>query len=347
MDKPKLNIIPNSIISMKNTNDLTMSQLILVLTHEHDQATVNELIRKFCLQSTSSEIIKKGMEFLYINGYYNDLQILINKNSEINCPSHKSWATVYQMMLDRKKMQKTPQTILQLLNNFQTDEPELKCLIEFLKIAAYYDLNQFDRVGNFLDQQQQLFVEVEDQYLLSNFNNRLYQHLFLYYWVRNELIMARKYAFRVLNQTSNPKTKANLHVNLGLTYTFDTYFQGMYHLSEALKITNKHNLKNIKNVIEQQNIPFLSAVFQKVEGISTDDKSEQAHIEIAKGNLLKSKEILQDIPINSPFRVYYLGMAEQNKDILLQSYKSFVEERSDHFFSRLPLNALRELGNCK
>ncbi len=195
-----------------------------------------------------------------------------------------------------------------------------------------------------MERQQKLFDKIEDRFLLSFFHVRLNQNLFVYYLVRNEVIIARKYAFQALNQVTNPMTKISLHVNLGLSYVYETYEQGMYHLRKALEIAQAENMSSLVELIEQRNIPFLSAHFGRVDGITTTDKSEQAHIAIAKGNYAKAEAILSDIDMNSPFRLYYLGMAKQSKDILLQSYSYFIEKRSDYFFSRLPLNALQKLG---
>src|SRR5699024_5807981 len=163
------------------------------------------------------------------------------------------------------------------------------------------------------------------------------------HWARNELIVARKYAFQVLNLTMNAKVKTNMHMNLGLTYTFDTYDQGMYHLNEALILAKKHDFYNSIRQIENHNIPFLSAHFKQLEGVTSTDDSERAHIEIAKGNLDKAKKILKDIEINSPFKLYYLGLATQDRNTLLKSYNHFIEKQSDYFFSRLPLNIIKNM----
>lgn len=168
--------------------------------------------------------------------------------------------------------------------------------------------------------------------------------LLTYYLLRNEVIMARKYAYRALNQTCSEGLKVDIHNSLGLSYTFDTYFQGMHHLKEALKIAKKHNLTNKIYALENFNIPFLAANFNKVDQISTADKSELAHIEIVKGNYSNAVEMLNELSTDSPFALYYMGVAKQDKEILTRSYHSFIEERSDYFFSKLPLRALRRMS---
>ncbi|WP_174614911.1 AimR family lysis-lysogeny pheromone receptor [Virgibacillus ihumii] len=335
--------LADSINSLSTKENLTMDQLDLILSQEYDAETASSLMRKLCLQSTSDDVSKKGMEFLYMHGFFDDLQRLIDKNKASPNESNRKWAAVYQITIDRKLRRYPPDVLLNYAESFKTDEPELKCIIEFIKITIYYGLNQFGKLGNFLEKQQDLFKQIDDRFLLSLFNQRLNQNLFGYYLVRNEVIIARKHAFRVLNQTTNPKTKVNIHTTLGLSYIYDTYYQGMFHLSEALKIARKHHLESSRKIIEQHNIPFLSAHFKKVENILSPDKSEQAHIEIAKGNYTKAQDILSEIDINSPFKKYYLGLAKQDRNILLQSYNNFIEKRSDYFFSRLPLNAMKGL----
>lgn len=336
--------VTNSILSITNDGKLSLEHVISMLSTQHDEQTVLELVRKLCLQSNRNEIMKKGMEFLYMNGFHGDLQYLIDKNNESPNQSNNQWAAIYQLMIDRKFNRITPREIIHHASFLQADEPEIICLKEFVINTAYYDIHEFGKIGNFLDKQQDLFDSVNDPFLLSYFNIRMYEALFVYYWVRNELIIARKYAFRVLNLTQNPKTKAAININLALTYTFDTYQQGMYHLKEAEKISKEYGLLNNINTIQNRNIPFLSAHHKRVEGISTHNKSEQAHIEIAKGNLKKAESILRKISIDSPFQLYYLGLATNDKDLLHQSYNCFIEKHSDHFFSRLPILALKEMG---
>lgn len=326
-----------------DNNTLSLGQAMVLLTREHNEQMARELIRKYCIKTTSEEIQRVGMEFLYINGYTIDLQKLIIKNKSSANPLNQKWSVVYQTLIDRRSKRHQTHIYLRRLNNIKTNDPQLTCLIELTKVALYYDQNEFGKIGNFLDIQPSLFNQIEDDFLLSSFNLKLYQHLFVYYWVRNELIMARKYAFRALNKTNSALTKSSLNINLGLTYTFDTYQQGMYHLNEALKITKENKLEEAYESIIQKNIPFIAANFKQVDGITSDDKSEQAHIEIAKGNHDKAVAILESTPIDSPFKLYYLGLAKQDEAILQQSYTEFIEKRSDYFFSRLPFNALTRL----
>ncbi|MDY0409472.1 AimR family lysis-lysogeny pheromone receptor [Paracerasibacillus soli] len=335
--------MPKQFEFLLHSPNINFGQIITLITHEYPNQEANAIIRDFCLTTMNPEFQKKGLEFLYVNGLYEDLQLLVNINIESDNPNNQNWGKVYQLILDRRTNKQSPAALIKQFTQLKNGEPELLCVIKLSKLALYQDVKDFGNIGNFLDIQPELFDQVEDRYLLSCFQFRLHQQLFIYYWMRNELIIARKYAFRALTETNNELTKANINTNLGLTYTFDTYHQGMYHLNEAKRLFLKNNAFEYSKMIDNNNIPFLSAHFGQVDGIETNDKSEQAHIEIAKGNHEKAIKILETLPMESPFNLYYLGVAKQDKNILVRSYNYFIEKRSDYFFSRLPLNALRKL----
>lgn len=317
-------------------------QKLSSLQAEYDQRTALDMMCRYCLQSDSAYTQRIGLEFLYANSYFSELQQLINMNKAHTNPANREWGRVYQVAIDRNENGSRIEMLHQL-RQIKTKDPELKCVIEFTKAFLYLDMNQIGQVGNFLDMQPRLFSNVKDVYLLSCFHNRLHQYLFMYHWSRNELIIARKYAFQALTQTNSDFIKASIHINLGLTYTFDTYQQGMYHLNEAIRLAKESGAENMINAIKIYNIPFLSAHFGETEGIETVDSSEQAHLEIARGNLDKAIAILEKLPLSNPFDLYYMGLAKQNKDLLTASYNYFIEKQGDLFFARLPLNAMKKL----
>src|SRR4051812_25700096 len=95
MSYGNISIMPETLTPISETAELSIGQIILLLSQEHEEEEVIELTRKFCLQSSSAEIQKKGMEFLYMNGFYDDLRFLITKNQLTDNPSNHLWAEVY------------------------------------------------------------------------------------------------------------------------------------------------------------------------------------------------------------------------------------------------------------
>ncbi|MFC3040417.1 AimR family lysis-lysogeny pheromone receptor [Virgibacillus xinjiangensis] len=316
---------------------------IQMLKETDDTQPILLAIRTKCLNENDSLLLKVGLEYIYINGFYKDMDEMIQKNRETGIPSNIQWAEVYQLMMDAVHQVKSPHLILQQAGRLQTEEPELICLLEYVKLHAHINMNKYSEFGNFLNQYQYYLEEVEDRLLKYAFRIRLYSLLLFYHLMRNEVLMARKFGYRLLQQTFNDKTKVNAHMKLGLSYTFESYEQGMLHLREALKLAEKQELHQRIYEIRHNNIPFLAAHYGRPEGITTEDKAEQAHLEIAKGNNDKAIDILNSLDEETPFSVYYLGKAKQDREILLRAYRMFIRDRRDFFFSRLSLQAIREL----
>lgn len=322
---------------------MTLSQFVMWLKLVADEDQQPKMIRDFCMKTTDESDMRIGLEYLYTYGFYRDLPVLIQKNKQHMNPLNQKWAHVYELFIARQKRTLPQDEIIEIAQSIGTDDPALAFLIEHLIISSYFDIFEYDKLANSLDQIYQLQQEVDNTLIDTFFQIRLDSILFVYHWKRNEMILARKHGFRLINRIKQPSQEANIHLNLSLTYTFDDYESCMYHLNEAKKIAENQNMTRLIDMINNQNIPFVHAHFNQPEEITTPIVSEQAHLEIAKGNLQKAKELLAELPDHTPFTTYYLGRASQDKNILMRAYKGFIEGRSDHFFARLPLQAIREM----
>ena len=113
-------------IFLSNKEELTLEELMEVLTQEHDDETVNQMVKKYCMESESLDIMKKSMEFLYLHGYYKELKELINKNKTSENASNRLWAKVYQINVDRRFGSFTPHESIEQIKKIHTEEPELR-----------------------------------------------------------------------------------------------------------------------------------------------------------------------------------------------------------------------------
>ena len=326
--------------------DIQKKGIDVILNGLREKENYEESVKKvasYFLKTNCTRSKKIGMEFLYINGRYKDLQQLIIKNENSTSASNREWARVYQIMSNARKGQ-TPS--IQLMNEiqfFETKDPIVEILLEFSKVIVYSQARNYTFFGSSIDKIDNLMPKCSNSFLRNCFKRRISLLMFCYYWSRNELIIARKIAFELLSESIDARTKVRLHSGLGLTYLFDTYEQGIYHLNKALDIAKKHNIKHLLYRVENHIIPFYSACFGKVDHIKTEAISEQAHIEIVKGNKQKAIDLLNQIENKSPFQYYYLGLAKEDHKILERSYNMFLIERNDYFYSRLPLYAMRKI----
>ncbi|WP_112182184.1 MULTISPECIES: AimR family lysis-lysogeny pheromone receptor [Paraliobacillus] len=320
-----------------------LNEFITVASMEKDDDTVIKLTSEYCLITTNEVDWRIGMHFLYTNGFYEETQVLIDKNKKSKNQINHKWATVYELVLARRFRTIPHHKILTKLQRIETEDKELQFVMKYTMLSINFDMFDYGSFNFLLDEIQDLLLKLDNHVLISLANINLDQLFFAYYWKSNEAILARKYGFRLLNKMYNKKQKAHLHVNLSLTYIFDDFNSCMYHLNQAKIIAENLQDQRLLNLINNQNNPFICAHFAQTDGVVTNDWSEQAHLEIAKENFLRAQELLIGITEITPFTKYYLGRAYQDRKLLISSYNDFIEKRSDLFFARLPLHAMDKM----
>ncbi|WP_163539665.1 AimR family lysis-lysogeny pheromone receptor [Gracilibacillus sp. YIM 98692] len=332
--------------TMKQTElnvTLELHQFMTMVSLDNNEKEMLRLAKQFCYQSKSSLDQRLALELFYINKMDQELQHFIEKNKESEHTLNQKYALLYQLMFDISQ-NKSIHKIRKCAQAIRCDHPELRCLRYFLYIELDVCVYQYDRIGYYLGKIQQLLPRIENPLLVTFYNIRIHSQLFMYYWKRNELILARKHAYEVLHTPYHLRAKAQIHIYMALSYIYEDFYSSIYHIEEAKEIAQSLNdnqtLKNISTYTK----PFICAHFGEVDNVETVDPVEQAHIEIAKGNRKKAIQLLESIVNPSPFTQYYLGLATKKQHFFIHSYQSFMEKRSDHFFARLPLNATQMVG---
>ncbi|KGP91132.1 hypothetical protein N780_17185 [Pontibacillus chungwhensis BH030062] len=316
------------------------------LTKEYDEKTTLHLAKEFCFMCHSYESKRVGMEFLYMNGFDEDLQKLIEINCSSNDETSQEWGYVYQHVLNRRLYKLDYQkNILEFLNEYKTEDLNLQALKLFLRIYSHCDIQDFKKIEDYHDELTASLLHIDNTLLRIYFQMRENELMFHYHWKRNELEIARTYAFNILDNTlSNYEKKCYTLLCLSQTYIFEGYDKSKEYADRALRISKEHNLTYMRQAIEKQVIPFISASNGIYKGVETTEPSEVAHLAIAAGNLDKAIEILSNFEYLTPFQEYYLGLAKNDKNLLYNSYKRLKEEYQDVFFANLPLKELKKRG---
>lgn len=302
-----------------------------------------QIIKQFVISSSSPRIQREGMEFLYWNGFYEELRTLVDQHSRLLDETSAEWANMYKWMYLRKKRKINARELIDCMNDLVPSDPALQALKLFMLIYSYYDLREYGKLGVYLDTLEAWIDQVESPLLRDYLTMRQYEVLFHYHWKKNEVIMARMYAYKVVNNSYNQERKAMLHSHLAQTFIFESYDKAMGHIQESLLLSSVYGYKIIHDQVANHTIPFISAHFGKYEEIETTDLSEQAHLEIARGNRKRAIELLENLDHFTPFRTYYYGLAKKDTGILQKAYDGFVNEYKDYFFARLPLKAIEQL----
>ncbi|MFC4402835.1 AimR family lysis-lysogeny pheromone receptor [Gracilibacillus xinjiangensis] len=310
-----------------------------------------ESMRHISLNCQNEDNQRVAMEYLYANGCFDELLSLIGKNRTSINISNRSRAICYQLMYDRKTLPKkqlkpdAPMRYLEEINRVKSssDDDAFLILKNVMHIYCYFDMHQYGKIGTYKERIIQSIERLHDPLLKELFEARLAELLLIYHWKRNEVILARKYGYKLLADTNNQRKKMELHNILAQTYLFESYDQAIQHASFAIGLARNIEDERAIYGIKNYTIPFISSHYQLTDGIHTEDMAEQAHQALAKGDHRACIKILEQFRSPTPFQQYYLGKAKKDRQLLLTAYRRFIDERNDYFYARLPLHALNAL----
>ncbi|MYL34243.1 hypothetical protein GLW08_10240 [Pontibacillus yanchengensis] len=309
-----------------------------------DNEEGTQLMRDYCLQSNSPEARYHSLEFFLMNGYGAEFIKLLHENKYSSNLYDQIWAQLYELLSKIEKKEMLSDEVFIELEKVAPLSDEQTCVILFIKLYCFYDMNRLDVIDSLTNEIYSRIEVLEPSILKDSLLFRLNEVLQRYHWRRNELILSRKYGYKIIKQKNiSLNRKCKTHQCLGLSYLYDSYDQAMFHLKQARNIAERYSLKDQEYYISQQNIPFVSAYHHRVEGITSKEPSEQAHIALAKGDYQEARIILSSFQTLTSFQMYYLGIATQNHHLFIKSYNKFVNENSHHFFARLPLRELKKM----
>jgi len=328
----------------QNGNETPLHIVYKAMMARYDSEQALALLKDFCLTSISVENQRRGLELLYMSSFFDELEelILVNKQSENE--ENRQWAYIYDIMLERRKSGETvdPYKILAGLDKVKPLSQEVELLKVFLTMYSYNSLRKNGTVGSYFDTLHELTSKIDDPLMAVYFNDRLQDFLMFYHFLRNELILCRRYGYRLLNRTHNTFKHCVAHQKLALTYALESYEQALYHSNEALRIAEQNGYTRLSHSITDKNLPFISAVNGVYEGVTTTDPIEQAHLDIARGNIDEAVEVLEKIEQPSPFQEYYLGKALNDMDRLLSAYHRFTRS-GNHFAAQFPIHEIKRI----
>ncbi|MGI8316393.1 AimR family lysis-lysogeny pheromone receptor [Halobacillus mangrovi] len=279
-------------------------------------------------------------EFLYMNDYFESLVDLLDSNSY-----HQEITDLYHIILKRKK---TPlkEHDLGELKTLSFDHPSLHCLHLFLLAYAHYDIKNYAGMDNYTEDIQEAMLSLREPLFHYYMKLRFDEMTFHHYWKNNQVILAKKFAYKYINAGLAPRKQLTMHHNLALCHVFDDYDSSMYYAKATLDIAKKHNFEESIRMINNQTIPFIASFHRRTENITTDDPVEKAHLAIANGNTEEAIRSLNSLKVLTPFQESYLGLAKRDLGPLKHAKDRFINDHRDLFFAQLPEFYMKRLMNA-
>ncbi|UOQ91666.1 AimR family lysis-lysogeny pheromone receptor [Halobacillus shinanisalinarum] len=340
-------MVRHKVIEPSRLSEAQMNEVSTIYQIYHDQLrhTSSKKAAKatmhYCLSGAhvKTEDQLASYEFLYMNDYFWELDTALSTQhdgSEI--------PLLYRVLLTRYSKPLTTED-LKWLQTLSFSHPSLKCLHLFTLVYAYYDIKQYTGLDKYVDECYDALLHVNEPlfyyYMKLRFDELLFQH----YWKTNNLLLAKKYIYKVLNTDLSPRKLSSMNHNLALCHLYEDYDLAIGYACTGLGIARENNLVKAIKSIQNYTIPFISAFHKRTQNITTPDKVEMAHLAIAKGDSKTGEAILSRLSSLTPFQECYLGLATSDRAMLNRAHNRFIKEYGDHFFAQLPLYYLERINN--
>ncbi|WP_028784303.1 AimR family lysis-lysogeny pheromone receptor [Thalassobacillus devorans] len=330
-------IEPSRIDRLKMTVPSSIYSTYHHLLKKHSRHGAADLTKNYCLNAHfPREEQAIALEFLYMNGFFEEVQELLGRG-EIEAPY--DW--FYRLLVRRKFGRPMSRQEVRRLKNWSQDQAAAETLRLFMLIYHHYDSKHFGSMDNYIDDIYMAMHHINKPLVKYYFQLRFDELMFQYHWKSNMGVVAKKYAYRVINSTLSPEKQSGMYHHLALVEVFDDYSAAMDHLTTSIQIAEENPLTSSLYELKERSLPFIAAFHRKTEGVKTIDPVETAHLAIAEGRMEKAEKILSSLPSLTPFQETYLGVARNDRFLLQKAYQRFKHEYGDHFFARLPFYYLK------
>ncbi|TGB01873.1 AimR family lysis-lysogeny pheromone receptor [Halobacillus salinus] len=323
---------PRAIKSLQMNYQSKVYLYYLAMLREFPKDLALERTSHFCTEM-SFEIVEDQvacLEFLYMNNYLAEMKQVIQDSvldGEVKL--------IYEIVLNRMDEQLSEHPLL-WLKSLHFSHPSLHCLHQFIMVYRYFDIKRYGGLDPYIENCDQALQQVNEPLALYFFEQRYHELLFNHYWKTDNTLLARRYAYKLINKELSQRKMIMIQHHLALTYAFENYHLALDHSYKALDNAEKSGLTHHIVSIKHRTIPFISALHKRTENVSTPDLVETAHLAIANDEYEEAARMLGSLRNRTPFQDCYYGVAIRDKQLVEQARSRFLKENGDHFFAKLP-----------
>ncbi|PFD16685.1 AimR family lysis-lysogeny pheromone receptor [Bacillus cereus] len=345
----------NDMLSGKRDFDFSIYTGILNLLYPNDLQLIKNEVYNFCDTTTRKNNLPLELEYTNLTGELELLKVLIEKGKTSDNKTNKDFCDVYELLHSRNAEEKSKEEYLQEVRNIVKNtntkkvSVEIKILLEFALIYAFFDLGEYEIVHEYTKRlESSINEEVTNNYFQFTLGLRKDEMIASCLHKNNRLEECRKLCKKIINDDRNhfPLTKAIAYGLIGESYILSDFEQSKHFLERSLQcVQNPCNEKMKYRYLKVKNTLDFLHIHWKVnlDKINPVDPLELAYLYIQKGDKEKAivllKEIQEKSPNVSPFWMYYWGIAAEDREMLKKSFFEFLRKKNP-YYAKLPQDKL-------
>jgi hypothetical protein len=339
----KIGVNPGTFSHLRHNGNEWNFKSLLNLSKELYKNDYVDVMSKWCLDLKRPKNLKCALEFLSTHRRLDELEMLIQMiKNEYDSKDLRNWADIYQILL---KHQRNPNDIdyISELRDYSSKSVETKILSSIVEIYYFHRKNDYKTILEKSTNLPSCFEMIKDEFIRDSFESRLYEILGYINLYRDNPQTAREYANKIISKNSCAVFAVSSYYIMGVSLIFEDYDRCLYYLGKYEEMLRIYNWEEYIKILHNNVIPFINNIWGKTKSSEEiSDTLEKAHYEAKYGNKKTAIELLDSYKDKdeSPFSLYYRGIAEEDSTILLQSLVKFMK-LGNKFLAKLPYELLR------
>ncbi|NUC20414.1 hypothetical protein HUC00_28710 (plasmid) [Bacillus mycoides] len=344
----------NDMLSGKREFDFSIYTGILNLLYPDNHQLIKTEVYNFCDTTKRKNNLPLELEYTNLTGELELMKILIEKGKISDNKTNRDFCSVYELLYLRNTEKKSKEEYLQEVRNIVKNtnankvNTEIKILLEFALIYAFFDLEEYEIVNEYTKGLEPFINEVTNINFHFTLSLRKNEMLASCLHKDNKLEECRELCEKIINNEKNhfPLTKAIAYGLIGESYILTDFEKSKHFLERSLQcVENPCNEKMKYRYLKVKNTLDFLHIHWKVnlDKINPTDPEEVAYLYIQKGDKEKAIKILEEIRENSPtvssFWMYYWGIATGDREMLKKSLFEFLRTKNP-YYAKLPQDKL-------
>ncbi|KFN13739.1 AimR family lysis-lysogeny pheromone receptor [Bacillus pseudomycoides] len=344
----------NDMMSGKREFDFSIYTGILNLLYPDNHQMIKTEVYNFCDTTKRKNNLPLALEYTNLTGELELMKTLIERGKISDNKANRDFCNVYELLYLRNAEKKPKEEYLQEVRsrikttNTKKMNIEIKILLEFALIYAFFDLGEYEIVYEYTKELEPLINQVKNEYFHFTLCLRKNEMLASCLHKDDKLEESRELCGKIINNDNNhfPLTKAIAYGLIGESYILTDFEKSKRFLERSLQcVENPCNEKmKFRYIMVKNTLDFLHIHWKvNLDKINPVVPQELAYLYIQKGDKEKAIMILKDIreksPTVSPFWMYYWGIATEDREMLKKSFFEFLRKKNP-YYAKLPQDKL-------
>lgn len=301
------------------------------------------------ITNTKARNLREAMEYLSLRGEFGLLKNVVDKEKESSNCENREWAHVYDLILKRYTSNIPPIEWFRSIEkiNRTAKTLEMKILTEILLCQALYQNRNYRSLFDHLKELEIEINKIKNKFIKNSFTVRYKEALSVISLQSGRVDDSRRASKELLaiyeedNSFVIPMITAL--GKFGESFIFDNYELAKKYLEEGINFLSTYSDEGLgkKRGMFQYTLNFLKMFhWRDLEGLEeTLGDIELSYYRFKQGNHKEAERLLlankDSGEVSTPFENFYLGLARNDKDLIMKSLELF-EESGNIFYSKLP-----------